>query len=318
MSQLQKPPPTQAASTVAISGYGMAIGAAILFSTKPIIIKYAYSLGIDSLTLMLLRMLTAIPIYLVIGIILLRRSSLDLRQPSQKKLFFKAMTVGLLGYYLASLLDLAGLEHVNAQLERMLLYAYPTFVAIFAFIIFKQPISQHQKIALAICYSGIVLLFAKDFSLQGEQVVTGSVLILLSAVSYALYLLLSKPFIHQYGSLLFTCISMLSASIATVIHYSIDMSLTGSDTILAINHYSSELWVAIIGLTVFATVIPTFMISEAVKQIGATNTSLTGTLGPVVTTIFAVVLLGEVFTWVHAIGMALIVGAIFLLSRSKK
>jgi len=317
MSQIQKPPPAQTNNNVAFFGYGMAIGAAILFSTKPIIIKYAYSLGIDSLTLMLLRMLTAIPIYLIIGVLLVKKSSLDLSQTNQKILLFKAMTVGLLGYYLASFLDLAGLEYVNAQLERMLLYAYPTFVAIFAFIIFKQPISKQQKLALAICYAGIILLFAKDFSLQGDQVITGSVLILLSAVSYALYLLLSKPFIHSYGSLLFTCISMLSASVATVVHYSIDMVFTGTE-ITAISDYSLELWGAILGLTIFATVIPTFMISEAVKQIGATNTSLTGTLGPVVTTIFAVLLLGEIFTWVHAVGMILIVGAILLLSRTKK
>lgn len=297
-------------------GYILAVIAAVLFSSKPIFIKFAYSYGIDTVSLMLIRMLLAVPIYILIAILLIRKNPIDLRQKPQKISFIQALMVGLFGYYLASLLDLAGLQYINAQLERMLLYTYPSFVAILAALFFKQKITRKQVFALLLCYSGISLLFFQDVSVQGQEVLFGGGLILLSAASYALYLLLSKKYISLYGSLLFTCISMVSASVATIIHALISMQF--EPLTLHNIEFSLPLISSIIGLTIFATIIPTFMISEAVKQIGATNTGLIGTLGPVITTLLAVLILSEDFTLLHAAGMSIIIIAIYALKPAKK
>jgi drug/metabolite transporter (DMT)-like permease len=259
-------------------GFAFAIGAALLFSCKPIIIKWAYTYGIDALSLMLLRMVLALPVYLAIGILLIQKQ----KRAQQNKLTFRhglaAAFVGLFGYYLASFLDLKGLELANAQLERIILYAYPTLVVILGAVIFKHKVTKQQLGALALCYAGIICIFLQDLSLQGKQVIQGSLLILLSALSYAVYMLFSKKHIDRLGSLLFTCISM-----------------------------TSELMAIVLLLTFAATVVPSFMISEAVKRIGAANAALTGTVGPIMTSIMAVVLLGEVFTLYHGLGMVLVI-----------
>lgn len=293
-------------------GFAFAIGAALLFSCKPIIIKWAYTYGIDALSLMLLRMVLALPVYLAIGILLIQKQ----KRAQQNKLTFRhglaAAFVGLFGYYLASFLDLKGLELANAQLERIILYAYPTLVVILGAVIFKHKVTKQQLGALALCYAGIICIFLQDLSLQGKQVIQGSLLILLSALSYAVYMLFSKKHIDRLGSLLFTCISMTSATVATIIHTGLvlTITITGSDS-SGFNsnnwEFSPELMAIVLLLTFAATVVPSFMISEAVKRIGAANAALTGTVGPIMTSIMAVVLLGEVFTLYHGLGMVLVI-----------
>ena len=299
--------------TVNKQGFTYAIGAALLFSCKPIIIKWAYGYGIDALSLMLLRMALALPIYLLIGAIIIRKKNIKL----PAKHWLSAAFVGLFGYYLATFLDLKGLELANAQLERIILYAYPTVVVILGAIIFKHKVSKQQLGALALCYAGIICIFLQDLSLQGEQVIQGSLLILLSAVSYAIYMLFSKKHIDKFGSLLFTCISMSSATLATIIHASISLSLT-TETSTNNWQFSNELIAIILLLTFAATVIPSFMISEAVSRIGAANAALTGTVGPIMTSILAVILLGEVFTLYHGLGMVLVILGVSRLKPKKK
>lgn len=284
-------------------GFVFAIGAALLFSCKPIIIKWAYTHGIDALSLMLLRMSLALPVYLFIGFIIIRKQKLNL--PAQQ--WLGGAFVGLFGYYLATFLDLKGLQLANAQLERIILYAYPTLVVILGAVIFKHKISQQQLGALFLCYAGIICIFLQDLSLQGEQVIGGGLLILLSALSYAIYMVFSKKHIDQLGSLLFTCVSMTSATLATIVHSTIQLGLFNNEDSIASWEFSNELMAIILLLTFAATVIPSFMISEAVKRIGAANAALTGTVGPVMTSIMAVVLLGEMFTFYHGLGMVLVI-----------
>ena len=297
-------------------GFAFAIGAALLFSCKPIFIKWAYSYGIDALSLMLLRMILALPVYVFIGVILIQKQNLlQQRNTLPFKHWFGAAFIGLFGYYLASLLDLKGLELANAQLERIILYAYPTLVVILGAIIFKHKVSKQQMGALTLCYSGIICIFLQDLSLQGEQVIHGSLLILLSALSYAVYMLFSKKHIDRLGSLLFTCISMTSATLATIIHTGLALTFDSlgssnlNETGLYSTHweFSNELMAIVLLLTFAATVIPSFMISEAVKRIGAANAALTGTVGPIMTSIMAVILLDEIFTVYHGLGMILVI-----------
>ena len=296
-------------------GFAFAIGAALLFSCKPIIIKWAYSYGIDALSLMLLRMTLALPVYLLIGTIIFQKQKIKL----PLKHWLSAAFIGLFGYYLASFLDLKGLELANAQLERIILYAYPTLVVVLGAAIFKHKVTKQQMGALALCYAGIICIFLQDLSLQGEQVIQGSLLILLSAVSYAIYMLFSKKHIDRLGSLLFTCISMASATFATIIHSGVMLLIHGLENSGFNNswEFSGELIAIILLLTFAATVVPSFMISEAVKRIGPANAALTGTVGPIMTSIMAVALLGEIFTVYHGLGMILVILGVSRLKPKK-
>lgn len=293
----------------------LALGGALLFSTKPILIKWLYAQGVDVLPMMWMRMLLSLPFYLVIGVLVWRQR----QQSLSLWLVCQAALVGLMGYYLASLLDLMGLQYVSAQLERLLLYAYPTLVVILGALLFGHVFRITMLMPMLLTYLGLALMFGQDLSFldasSHRDLTKGTLLVLGSAVAFALYLLYSKPYINQLGSVLFTAIAMLSATAATAIHYGLNGE---ADTnLLLLPDYSTEVWLGLIGLAVFATVLPSFLVSEAIKHLGAATTSLTGTLGPVATTVLAIVFLDEPFSLPGAIGMAMVIGGVWILSRMR-
>lgn len=281
-------------------GLTLAFTAAFLFSTKPIIIKWLYSLGMSAVPLMGLRMLIALPVYLAIGVYLWRKME---TKPDGRTLL-RAAAVGLLGYYMASLLDLSGLEYVSAQLERLMLYAYPSMVVILGAIFFGAKVGRSVIPALILTYAGLGVMYGHDLQIappgtSNADITKGTLLILGSALSFSLFILFSKRGIAELGSLLFTCISMGSATLATLVHYAIveGMSLPGMD---------ATRWSGTLLLALLATVVPSFMVSEAIKRIGPAKASVSGTIGPVMTTIMAILFLGEPFGWTAVLGMALV------------
>ncbi|MGB1092925.1 MAG: DMT family transporter, partial [Oceanobacter sp.] len=273
------------------------------------------------LPLMWLRLSIALPFYLVVGVLAWNKIRSD--HVSNKKPipgitdFAYAAMVGLLGYYLASLLDLYGLQYVSAQLERLVLYAYPSIVVLLGILFFGNRFNPAILLPLALTYAGLGLMYGHDLELQADpNLAKGTALVVGSAIAFAFYLLLSKRSIKVLGSLLFTSVAMTSATLATLVNHFIT-SLFAGDSVVLIPDYSFELWMGILALSIFATVLPSFLVSIAIKRIGPEKTSMSGTLGPVFTTLMAVALLGEVLSWMSVAGMALVVGGIYLLSRVK-
>lgn len=281
-------------------GLTLAFTAAFLFSTKPIIIKWLYSLGMSALPLMGLRMLIAFPVYLIIGFYLWNRME---SKPSGTNLL-RASAVGLLGYYLASLLDLSGLEYVSAQLERLMLYAYPSMVIIIGALFFGAKVSRSVIPALLLTYAGLGVMYGHDLQIappgtSNADITKGTLLIIGSALSFSLFILFSKRGIAELGSLFFTCVSMASATLATLVHYVFTEGVSLPDM-------DATRWSGTLLLALLATVVPSFMVSEAIKRIGPAKASVSGTIGPVMTTIMAILFLGEPFGWTAVLGMALV------------
>lgn len=287
-------------------GLTLALSAAFLFSTKPILIKWLYELGMSALPLMWLRMLISIPAYMVVGWLAWKR----LPQKPGLLPLLQAAGIGLLGYYLASLLDLKGLEHVSAQLERLMLYAYPTLVIVLGALFFGQVFQRRHLLALLLTYAGLILVYGQDLQFAEDHgtPAQGTLLILGSALSFSLYILLSKKAIGQMGSLLFTSIAMGSAGLATGLQYVLTHGTTLPDM-------DAPRWTGTLLLAVFATVLPSFMVSEAIKRIGPARAAVSGTIGPVMTTLMAVVFLGEPFGWLTAAGMALVMTGVSRLQK---
>lgn len=287
------------------SGFTLAFIAVSLFSSKSIFIKWAYQYGVDTTTLLTLRMLIALPFYAGILIFMLKKPAFPLAKLSANSLI-SMFALGILGYYAASWLDLKALNFISAHYERLVLYTYPAFVLIINLLWQQRRIMRSEVIALTIAYSGLLLIFVHDLSLYGEAIVMGTLLVLASSFCFSFYVVGSQKYSTRYGSKFFTCVAMLAASIAIFIHFLINNQI--ADLV--------QPW-QVIGLAfsiaMFATVIPSFLMNAAIEQIGANNAAISGSLGPVITTGFAVLLLDEEFTWLHAFGMFLVIFGIYFL-----
>ncbi len=292
-----------------IAGILLALAGTLLFSLKPIVIKYAYDLGLSSEQVIVLRMLMALPFYA--GLILF----LWLRNQPKRHIYLSNVipigALGVLGYFVASYLDLLGLQYITAQLERVVLFCFPTIVVLMSFFFFKTKLPKNIWLLLGMSYSGILLIFGHDLSTLGAEVALGTSLVFMSAIAFAIYVLWSKPLMTKVGSQMFTSIAMLAASIVIFVYFSISHDISSLSV-------SNEGYIAVAGLAFFCTVIPSLLVAEAIHKIGPERTSIVGTCGPAMTSVFAVFWLGEAFTLYHAAGLTLIIIAVGIMMRKNE
>jgi drug/metabolite transporter (DMT)-like permease len=286
-------------------GLWIGIGGAILFSAKAIVAKLIYRYQVDAVTLIAFRMLFSLPVFAAVAY---WQSSSS--RPMDKRDGARILVLGLLGYYLSSFLDFLGLQYISAGLERLILFLTPTFVLLMSVYFLDKKIGTHEWMALATSYSGIVLVFAHDVQAGGPNVTLGAMLVLGSAISYAIYLLLSGELVLRVGAMRLVAYAMCVSSVACIVQF-------------ILVHPVSMLiqpW-QVYGLSVinalFCTVLPVFMTMIAVSRIGAPSASQAGMIGPVSTLFLGALILGEPVTAVQLLGTALVLGGIYLLSRKK-
>ena len=276
---------------------------AVAFSGKAIIIKLAYRYGVDAVTLIMYRMLFALPLFLMLA----WRAGLGKPALSWRD-WRTILGLGFSGYYLASFLDFAGLAYVSASLERLILYLNPTIVLLIGVSFFHKRVTRAQLLALAVSYCGVLCVFGREVSAAGSNVPLGATLVFASAVAYAVYLVYSGEEVRRLGALRLTG---LATSVACVICIAQFFLLR---PVAAMAVPAPVLWLSVLNATV-CTFAPVLMVMMAIERIGATLAAQAGTVGPLSTILLAVIFLGEPFTpWIAA-GTALVLAGIWLLTR---
>jgi len=300
MSQFQQPQ--------LLMGFLFAFLGTMLFSFKSIFIKLAYAQGLDTNSVLMLRMAIALPIYILIIFYLLKKKGISKNITRQH--FGLIIFLGFIGYFLASWLDLKGLEHISASLERLTLFTYPVFVAILGALFFKTPLTKKIIITLLLSYSGLWIVFSQEMGENKGNVIFGTLMVVLSAFSFSFYVLLSKKVIQRLGSLWFTSLAMCVSSVFVLLTYALFFDF-GNLVI------TQEAWLWLFLLAIFSTVIPSFMISEAIARIGPAQTGIVGTMGPLLTISLAVIILNEPFSMNHVWGIMLVMSGVLLLTLKR-
>ena len=292
-----------------MTGMLFAVSGTALFGLKSIFIKLAFIEGVDATTLLTLRMLIAFPLYVLILWWALRRTRVQ--QPSiTMKDPIAILVLGFMGYYLASFLDFEGLKHISAQLERLTLFTYPLMVAFLSWIIFSEKITSRVWLSLLFTYLGVMFLFSYEASTESSSVTLGIILVALAALSFSFYIIFSRAYIQRFGSLIFTSLAMLSSTFFVIAHFFLTHKWQDLNV-------SMSIWIFAALLGIVSTLIPSFLVSEAIARIGGTKTSIAGSVGPVFTVLLAVIVLGEDFGWPHFFGMLLVIVGVLILSVNK-
>ena len=299
---------TQKIKTKPFLAFFLAFTGVIFFSAKAIFVKLAYEYDVDALSLLLLRLLFSLPIY--VGVFIGSTDSDKLRAIHRID-YIKVVLLGILGYYLASFLDFAGLNYVSASLERLILFVYPTLVLIISAIFLKQRATIEQKIAVVITYFGVLMAFYRNTPDSGSNVYLGASLIFFSALSYAIYLVGCGNLIPKLGTKLFTSLAMIVSTIASLAHFVV---VNEADLF----SFSYEVYILAFIMAIISTVIPSFLIAEAIKQLGANNVAIIGSFGPISTIVLAAIFLGERITVFQALGTLIVISGIMLLANNNR
>lgn len=292
---------------ISLAGFVITFLGAVLFSTKAIIIKVAFAhSAINALTLLTLRMIFSLPFYTVAAVIAARKQE---NEPLTRSQWTWVVVLGLFGYYLSSLFDFMGLQWVSAGLERLILFLYPTFAVLINGFYFKQKISGLQWVALLLTYAGIGLAFAGELQLDtgGENFYWGCFLIFCCAVTYSIYIAGSGHVIPKVGAGRFTAYAMLAATGGIFLHF----LFAGNVGVL--REAAGNAWLYGLLLAIFATVIPSFLISLGMKKIGSNNVAIISGIGPVSTILQAYWILGEEIFFEQIVGTMLVVVGVLLI-----
>jgi drug/metabolite transporter (DMT)-like permease len=286
-------------------GLGMAVTGSIAFSGKAIIVKLAYRYGVDAVTLIMYRMLFALPIFAAMA----WWASRD-KEPLSRKDWLGVIGLGFCGYYLASFLDFLGLQYISASLERLILYLNPTIVLILGALLFKKKITHTQAIAMALSYGGVLLVFGHEVSFEGKNVLLGTSMVFASAVSYAIYLVYSGEMVKRLGSLRLVGLATSVACLFCIAQFAVLMPLSAAAVAPQV------IWLSILNATL-CTAVPVVLVMMAIERIGSSLAAQTGMIGPMSTIALGVIFLGEKLNlWIIG-GTVLVLLGVYWVSRSK-
>ena len=297
-------------------GLLLALGGVVGFGFRPVFVKLCYAVEpVSPVTLLFIRMLVSLPFFAAVAWWLGYKNAQSSvkRAPLTPREWAAVAGLAFVGYYLASFLDFIGLQYVGAGVGRLILFMYPTMVVALSLVFLKKRPTRRELAALAISYAGIALVVSGQAGApgQGRLFLFGVMMCLASALSYAIYLVAGSALTRRIGSMRFTAYTMIVSTLPAAIQFFALEPLSALDL-------SARLWWTLLGMVVFATVIPSFMVAEALKRVGANQFALIGAVGPVVTVYAGAIGLEEPVTAIQVAGSVLVISGVLLVSLKSK
>ena len=287
-------------------GIAFALVGVLAFSFRPILIKLSYGAHpVSPVTLLFLRMALSLPFFVVIGWWLRNQEPRLTRRD-----WLGIVGLGFLGYYGASFLDFIGLQWVGAGVGRLILYLFPTLVLLLSFLFLKKTPGVREIVALVVSYAGIALVVSNQVGGENRLFALGAAFVFASALCYAIYLVAGSQLVKRVGSMRFTAYSTIVATVPAVIQFFI---LESADAL----QLPGAVWGYAIILATVSTVLPLFLQAEALNRIGANHFALMGAIGPVSVAVTSALGLDEPFTGVQALGGALVIFGVLLVTLKK-
>jgi drug/metabolite transporter (DMT)-like permease len=288
-----------------LPGLAMALAGSIAFSGKAIIVKLAYRYGVDAVTLIMFRMLFALPIFVAMAWWAGRgKAALSGRD------WLGTVGLGFIGYYLSSFLDFAGLQYITASLERLILYLTPTLVLGLGWLLYRTPFRRIHLLGMTISYCGALLVFGHEVQMDGGRVALGALLVFASTITYALYLVYSGQLVQRLGSLRLVGIATSVACLCCLLQFVLLRPLSAATEVAP-----QVIWLSVLNATL-CTAVPVLLVMMAIERVGAALSAQVGMVGPISTILMGVVILGEPFSAWIAAGTVLVISGIFVFSRA--
>lgn len=287
-----------------LPGLALAVAGAIAFSGKAIIVKVSYRYGVDAVTLIMYRMLFALPLFAAMAWWASRG-----QPPLTRRDWAGVGGLGFMGYYLSSFLDFWGLQYITASLERLITYLTPTLVLLLGWLVYGKAWRGAHAAGTAISYAGIVLVLGRELRVEGSNVALGAALVFASTITYAIYLVYSGQLVQRLGALRLVGLATSVACLCCIAQF---LLLRPVGVALAVA--PQVVWLSVLNAAL-GTAVPVLLVMMAVERIGPAAAAQAGMVGPIATILMGVWLLGEPFTPLIAAGTLLVIAGIFVFTR---
>ncbi|CAN5913328.1 DMT family transporter [soil metagenome] len=293
----------------AFATYSIVAASSLFFCSKAVFVKLAYRYGLDAVTVLALRMSLALPFFLIGGWLDARHNP----RPIASGDWARLALLGFFGWYLSSIVNFMGLKHVSVGLERMILYTYPSIVVLGSVLFFKKPLRWGVVIAMLVSYVGIIIGYHAEASISTtDKTFLGASLIFASAMSYAVFVLLSGQLVERIGAVRFTSCVVGFSCLFILIHFAV------THPVIALFQLPRGAYGCGIALAIAGTVIPSYLFSIGLKRAGSQAFSVIGMVGPLGTVVLAWMLLGESINLVQVSGLVLTLAGGVMVSLLQK
>ncbi len=276
-------------------GYLLAIIAAATYGMNPLFALPLYADGMNPDSVLFFRYLFAIPL---VGAMLKTRRGSDFRL--QKKDVLPLIVMGIL-VALSSLTLFQSYNYMDAGIASTILFVYPIMVALIMALVYKEKVTTQTALCILMALGGIGMLYQGG---DGATLsLTGTLLVLGSALSYAIYIVsINRPALKEMATLKVTFYILLFGVLLFVVRLYINggISLPGQ----------WWLWGNLLALAIFPTAISFLCTTSAIQRIGSTPTAILGALEPLTAIIFGVTVFGERLTARDCMGIFLIIVAV--------
>jgi drug/metabolite transporter (DMT)-like permease len=282
-----------ATSTTPLRGIVLCVVSATAFGVAAAIAAEAAAAGVSLTSMLTGRFLIAAAVFALIA--RLRGARLSSR------LVLTAVGLGGAGYALQASLYFGALLHADATLVALLLYVYPALVVALAAALGRERLDRRVLLALGCSLAGLVLLLGGGVSGGGSALGLG--MALGAAVVYALYITVAAGVLARGD--LFAVSAVICASAGTAI--GIGGAVSGT---LALPSGAGLVWITLLALISTVTAVGCFF--AGMQAIGASKASVLSCVEPVVTSLVAVALYGEVLTPARVAGGLAVLGAVLI------
>jgi len=282
--------------------------ASIFASLNPVLIQIAFNLGVSPTELMVLRLLIAFPCFFLTGIFF---SPIKKMKVTKRETVLLAV-VGILGMGVSSLCMLYAVLHLGASMARLVYSVFPIFTTLLAFIIMHQPITIFKRISIVISILGVVLVISPISIFQTHQIIAATHLI---GVVFGL----TAALCWSFSSIAIEILSKNNSPLVTST-YSVGFMLLFFTIIFGVPsfHLNLHIWTVVILFAIVTYYVPFLLVNYAIKDIGASYTSIIQSIGPAFTVISAWILLNEELTLIQISGMALLIISVYFINRETK
>lgn len=278
-------------------GYLLGCIAAASYGMNPLFALPLYSAGMNPDSVLFFRYLFAIP---VLGIMLKARGrSFRLHRGE----LFPLILLGLL-VAVSSLTLFESYNYMDAGIASTLLFVYPILVALIMAVVYKEKLNTLTMLCILLALGGISLLYKNS---DGSTLnITGVILVMVSSLSYALYIArVNRPKLKNIATLKLTFYVLVFGILLFLVRVKFGTEL----------QVPAEwpLWGNIIALAIFPTAISFLCTTQAIQYIGSTPTAILGALEPLTAVFFGVTVFGEALTVRVSCGIVMIVSAVTLI-----
>lgn len=222
--------------------------------------------------------------------------------------------LGVMGNAIYQLIFIHGLQATTAANSSLILSTSPIFVALLSAVLRLERIPRLAWLGIFVSFAGLYLVIAlKNGGLRLSAAgLRGDALILLGTMLWSVSTVLAKPFLTRMSSLKYSAFTMAAGTAVYVPVAWRDMS------VVAASGASWKAWGGLAFSSVFALVLGYIIWYYSVQRVGNARTAVYSNITPIVSVLFAALLLGERLNPAQAAGAAVVLLGIWLTRSGRR